>query len=50
MYEMEFKFCLVVFESTKLLAAESTANALRNQQCKQAFVKENEKNTCVKEI
>ena len=49
MYEMEFKYsnwskalCLGVSESTKRLAAQSTAYALRNRQGKQAIVKENE--------
>ena len=32
------------------MAAQSTANALRNRQGKQAFVIENEKNICLKEI
>ena len=36
-------FCLGVSESTKRLAAQSTAYALRNRQGKQAFIKESEK-------
>ena len=54
---MEFKFSILVksivlgvSEPTNRLGAQSTAYALRNQQRKQAFVKENEKNICVKEI
>ena len=42
--------CLDVSEPTNRLAAQSTAYALRNRQGKLAFVKENEKNVCVKEI
>ena len=42
--------CLGVSKPTKRLAAQSTACALRNRQGKLAFVKENEKNICVKEI
>ena len=41
--------CLGVSEPV-LLAAQSTAYALRNRQGKQAFIKENEKYICVKEI
>ena len=37
-------------EPTKWLAAQITAYGLRNRQGKQAFVKENEKNICVKKI
>ena len=36
-------------QTKKRLAAQSTAYALRNQQGKQAFVKENEKK-CLKEM
>ena len=35
--------CLGVSKPEKRLAAQSTACGLRNRQCKQAFVKENEK-------
>ena len=61
MFEMEFKvskfssmkskaLCLEISETTKRLAVQSTAYTLLNLQCKQAFVKENEKNIFVKEI
>ena len=57
MFEMEFKFqnwskvlCLDVSEPPKRLVAQSTVYALRNRQGKQAFVNENEKYICVKEI
>ena len=42
--------CLGVSEPTRRLAVHSTADALRNRQRKQAYVKENEKKICVKEI
>ena len=59
MLEIEFKFskfssirskalCLGISEQTKWLAAQSLAYPLRNRQGKQTFVKENEKNICVK--
>ena len=43
--------CLGVPETTKQLADQNTAYALRNRQGNQAFAKENEKkNICIKEI
>ena len=57
MFKMEFKFqtlskasCLGVSEPIKRITAQSTAYHMRNRQGKQAFVKENEKKVCVKEI
>ena len=40
--------CLGVSEPTKRLAAQSTADALRNRKRKQAYVKENEKKSVKK--
>ena len=42
--------CLGVSEPIKRITAQSTAYHMRNRQGKQAFVKENEKKVCVKEI
>ena len=61
MFEIEFKFSkflsimskalrLGISEPAKRLAAQSTVYTLRNRQCKQAFVKENERNICKRNL